>query len=113
MRARRIKHRFGAVGKHGSIAVTERVIWTFKYEWLFRVPLIKGFDHLTSLCSNFVIWYNGWRPHMTLSGARPDDVYARDRPEPVPRTAKTPPASIERRHFAEARVTGFRLPKAA
>ncbi len=46
----RVKHRFGAVGKHGSIAVTERVIKTLKYEWLFRVPLIRGFDHLEQLC---------------------------------------------------------------
>ena len=35
----RVKHRFGAVGQHGSIAVTERVIETLKYEWLRRVSL--------------------------------------------------------------------------
>ncbi len=28
------KPRFGAIGKHGSISVTERVIKTLKYEWL-------------------------------------------------------------------------------
>jgi transposase InsO family protein len=39
-----IKPRFGAIGKHESIAVTEQVIKTLKYEWLKRVPLIKGFD---------------------------------------------------------------------
>jgi len=44
-----VKPRFGAVGKHGSISVTERVITTLKYEWLKRVPIIKGFDHLTML----------------------------------------------------------------
>jgi transposase InsO family protein len=38
-----VKPRFGAAGKSGSIAVTERVIRTLKYEWLKRVPLIKGF----------------------------------------------------------------------
>jgi len=32
-----IKQRFGAVGKHGSIAVTERAILTLKQEWL-RMP---------------------------------------------------------------------------
>jgi putative transposase len=61
-----IKPRLGAVGKHGCIAVTERVIKTLKYEWVKRVPLIKGFDHLMSLCTEFESWYNGWRPHMTL-----------------------------------------------
>ena len=42
--------------------------------------------------------------------------FLRDRVErldPVPRSAKTTPPKIEQRHFAEARVTGFRLPRAA
>lgn len=108
-----VKPRLGAVGKHGSIAVTERVIWTLKYEWLHRVALIRGFDHLASLCSDFTEWHNAWRPHMHLAGARPNDVYGRDLPERVPRDAKTAPQQIERRRFAETRVTGFRLPKAA
>ena len=42
-----IKPRTGAVGQHGSIAVTERVIKTLKHEWLCRVPIVKGFDHLS------------------------------------------------------------------
>jgi hypothetical protein len=40
-------------GEHGSIAVTERIIKTLKYEWLRCVPIIKGFDHLTLLCIEF------------------------------------------------------------
>ncbi len=71
----KIKHRLGAVGKHGSIAVTERVNKTLKYEWLRRVAIIKGIDHLAELCDEFQLWYNHWRPHMTLDGLRPDDVY--------------------------------------
>ena len=67
-----IKSRLGAIGKHGSIAVTERVNKTLKYEWLKRIALIKGIDHLTCLCKEFEIWYNRWRPHMTLDGIRPD-----------------------------------------
>jgi len=108
-----VKQRLGAVGKHGSIAVTERVNWTLKHEWLFRVPLIKGFDHLSSLCASFSIWYNGWRPHMTLGGARPNDFYCRDVPESVRRDAKVVPLEIERRHFAETKVMGYRSSKAA
>jgi hypothetical protein len=38
--------------------------------WLRCVPLIKGFDHLTLLCTEFESWYNAWRPHMTLEGRR-------------------------------------------
>jgi len=44
-----VKPRFGAIRQHGSISVTERVIKTLKYEWLKRVPIVKGFDHLTML----------------------------------------------------------------
>lgn len=58
--------RLGAVGEHGSIAVTERVIKTLKYKWLKRVPLIKEFNHLMALCTTFERWHNAWRPHMTL-----------------------------------------------
>jgi putative transposase len=37
-----IKHRFGAIGKHGSIAVIERINKTLKYEWLNKIAIIKG-----------------------------------------------------------------------
>ena len=48
-----IKRRFGAVGRHGSIAVTERAIPTLKQEWLRRVPVIRGLDHSTQLLDDF------------------------------------------------------------
>jgi transposase InsO family protein len=56
-----VKQRFGAVGQHGSIAVTERVNRTLKEEWLRRVPVIRGHGHLAELCAGFVLWYNEWR----------------------------------------------------
>jgi transposase InsO family protein len=108
-----IKPRLGAVGKHGSIAVTERVIKTLKYEWLCCVPLIKGFDHLTSLCAEFESWYNAWRPHMTLEGFRPDDLYYSRKPDTPRRDAKTVPGNIERHVFTETRLTAYRLKAAA
>ena len=37
------------------------------------MPLIRGFDHLAELCTSFALWYNEWRPHMTLGGFRPAD----------------------------------------
>ncbi len=70
-----VKHRTGAVGCHGSVSITERLFESFKYEWLRRVPLIRGFDHLTELCVSFSTWYGQWRPHQGIAGARPDDVY--------------------------------------
>ena len=108
-----VSHRLGAIGKHGSIAVTERAIQTLKYEWLRRVALVRGIDHLTSLCAEFGEWYNRWRPHQTIEGATPDDFYRRDRPDPVDRDAKVVPLNIERRTFSEVGVTGFRLRDAA
>jgi len=108
-----VKPRFGAIGKHGSISVTERVIKTLKYEWLKRVPIIKGFDHLTMLCEEYENWYNRWRPHMTLDGLRPDDVYYEKKPEKPKRDAKTVPCNIEHHRFQETRITGYRLKKAA
>jgi transposase InsO family protein len=108
-----IKPRFGAVGKHGPIAVTERVIKTLKYEWLQRVPLLKGFDHLTLLCTEFASWYNAWRPHMTLEGLRPDDLYYDRKPEKPKRDSKMVPCNIERHVFPETRITAYRLKNAA
>ena len=108
-----ILHRFGAIGKHGSIAVTERVNKTLKYEWLKRVAIIKDCNHLTELCSEFETWYNSWRPHMTLNGFRPDDVYFNNKPDKPERDAKTVPCNIEQRYFQQTRITGYRLTKAA
>ena len=107
-----IKPRLGAIGKHGSIAVTERVIKTLKYEWLKRVAIIKGLDHLGQLCREFETWYNNWRPHMTLQGLRPDDVYD-DKPEKPKRDSKTVPCNVEQHLFRETRVTGYRLKSVA
>ncbi len=104
-----IEPRLGAIGKHGSIAVTERVIKTLKYEWLKRVSFIRGFDHLVTLCEEFEDWYNTWRPHMTLDGFRPDDVYYDRKPEKPKRTSKTVPRHIDQHLFRETRITGYRL----
>jgi putative transposase len=108
-----VKQRFGAVGKHGSIAVTERVIRTMKQEWLRRVPVIRGLDHLEGLLADFACYYNSWRPHMTLDGAVPEFIHAGQHWRRPPRTAKTVPARIERRFFPQVRVTAFGLAKAA
>jgi transposase InsO family protein len=104
-----VKHRLGAVGTHRSIAVTERVIRTLKYEWLKRVPVIKGLDHLHALLADFACYYNCWRPHSTLEGAVPNLIHAGEQWSVPPKTAKTVPGNIERRFFPETRISGFRL----
>ena len=107
-----IKHRFGAIGKHGSIAVTERVIKTFKYEWLNRVIVVKGFEYLNEICKNFEEWYNKWRPHSRLDGGIPDDIFNERSWKKPTHDAKKIPSNIETKFFKESRITGFRLKKA-
>jgi putative transposase len=70
-----IRQRRGAVGRHGSIAVVERFIRTLKgYTCaLAIVPLLRrSFQRELQL---FFAWYNQDRPHTTLQGATPDEVY--------------------------------------
>ena len=104
-----VKQRFGAVGRHGSIAVTERAIKTLKYEWLNRVAIIRGFDHLAVLLNDFITWYNSYRGHMTLEGPPPIVIHKREQWQKPQRSAKALPSNIEQRVFADTRVTAYRL----
>jgi transposase InsO family protein len=104
-----VKQRFGAVGKHGSIAVTERAILTLKQEWLKRVPVIRGMDHLGQLCDDFAEYYNGWRGHMTLGGAVPETVHRGEGWQRPSVSAKHVPGVIESRFFPDTRTTAYRL----
>lgn len=108
-----VKQRFGAVGKQGSIAVTERAILTLKQEWLQRVPVLKGINHLRTLLAEFEQYYNGWRGHTTLGGAMPDLIHSGVEWQRPDRSAKKVPRTVERRVFASTRLMAFRLPKAA
>jgi len=109
MRDWNIKQRFGAVGKHGSIAVTERVILTLKYEWLKRVPVIRGLDHLDRLLRDFAVYYNQYRGHATLGGAVPSVIHRGEEWIKPAKSAKTLPLNFERRFFADTRITAYRL----
>jgi hypothetical protein len=108
-----VKQRFGVVGKYGSIAVTERVIKTLKYEWLKRVALIKDFEHLQTLCESFVIWYNEFRPHTRLSGATPQTSFSKAEWEQPAKDAKIIPFPIERVRFRDTRTVAFWVKQAA
>jgi putative transposase len=76
-----IRQRFGAVGKRGSIAVIERFIGTLKRTCTRLLPIVplcrRAFYRELQL---FVAWYNAERPHTTLQGATPDEVYFAQRP---------------------------------
>lgn len=108
-----VKIRFGAVGQHGSIAVTERVIETLKYEWLKRVAIIRGYSHLSQLCNDFSDWYNNWRPHEFLGSATPAEVYLHKAVPFIPKNAKHVTENIEIKRFNETKMTAYRLKEAA
>jgi transposase InsO family protein len=79
-RRRGIQHRFGALGKYGSLAVVERSIRTLKSECTRRLILVPyrlvAFEHELAF---YFFWYNGNRPHTRLRGATPDEMYHRRR----------------------------------
>jgi len=70
-----IKQRFGAVGKHGSIAVTERVILTYKEGCTRRILVPIERNEMIRETKLFFEWYNDFRPHMSLNGKTPNEVY--------------------------------------
>ena len=104
-----VKQGFGAIGKHGSIAVTERLIWTLKREWLARVVVIRGLEHLGELLADFEVYYNQHRCHQRLNGATPSMMYqGRDWQKPD-RSAERVVGPIRLRHFREQRITIYEL----
>ena len=67
--------RYGAIGKHGSIAVVERAILTIKclLSCLLLVPYRR--DAFLRELDLLVDWYNEHRPHSWLGGRTPNEAY--------------------------------------
>ncbi len=89
-----IKPRFGALGKHGSIAVVERLIRTLKTEGLMRFLSPLGRDAMLAECELWARWYNEARPHARFRGATPAE--RRDQRRPATELPRFEP----RLHFA-------------
>ncbi len=70
-----IKQRFGAIGRHGSIAVTERAILTFKDGCTRRILVPISRNEMIEETRLFFDWYNSHRPHMSLGGKTPNEAY--------------------------------------
>ena len=79
-KSRRIRPRFGAIGKHGSIAVVERFIRTLKDELTRRIIVPSRRVSCRGELQSYLAWYNGHRPHATHRGKTPNEVYFRLRP---------------------------------
>jgi transposase InsO family protein len=74
-RRRCIKPRFGAVGKHGSIALIERFIRSMKDEYLRRMLVPLSQIAMRAALSRYFLWYDTCRPHKSLGGATPAEVW--------------------------------------
>ncbi len=72
---RSIKQRFGAIGQYGSIAIIERLMRSIKDECTRRIIVPLGEDGIRREVALFMNWYNQHRPHQSLGGRIPMDVY--------------------------------------
>jgi len=79
-RRRGIKPRYGAVGKHGSIAIIERFFRTLKSGCTRRILVSFRREAMRRELAYFMRWYNGHRPHGPLGIRTPDEVYYRRAP---------------------------------
>jgi transposase InsO family protein len=81
-----VRPRFGAVGKHCSIAILERFWSTMKSECCRRLPIVPlRFEDFEHEIGCFMRWYDQHRSHQGLHGATPNEVLnalarARDTP---------------------------------
>ena len=79
-RGRGIRPRFGAVGKHGSIAIVERFIRALKDECTTRMLVPLNLSAMRFELGLYAAWYNEYRPSQTLGGRTPREVYDGLRP---------------------------------
>lgn len=82
-KSRGVKPRYGAIGKHGSIALIERFHRTLKSEGLRRILVPLAIDEMQRELDLFCRWYNVHRPHRGLHGGTPAE--ARDGAQPAHR----------------------------
>ena len=86
---RGIRPRYGAIGEPASIAIVERLIRSMKQECTRCLLVPLSLAAMRREIRLYATWYNTHRPHMTLAGMTPHEVYAgrsapRQRLEPRP-----------------------------
>ncbi len=104
-----VRHRYGAIGRAGSIATIERFFRTLKSVTRLRVksPLLRAdLERRLALAFDYYVWS---RPHQGLAGATPAETYLGRRPAhldavPPPRgrpgeSAGVPPPPFEIRYL--------------
>jgi hypothetical protein len=84
-----VRHRYGAIGRTGSIASIERFFRTLKSIARVRVkpPLLRGdLERRLAVAFAYYVWFG---PHEGLAGATPAEIYLGRTPEHL--DAVTPP----------------------
>jgi transposase InsO family protein len=90
-RRRGIRPRFGAVGKHGSIAIIERFLRSMKTECTRQIVVPLRLQEMRMELACYITWYNEHRPHQGLDGQTPSEMYhGSARPAPVARLEPRP-----------------------
>ena len=75
-----VRHRFGAIGKTGSIAIIERFWKQLKYTLRLRSFRPLFLEDLVRRLTSWLLFYTNNRPHQGLSGATPSEVFLRQKP---------------------------------
>jgi transposase InsO family protein len=75
-----IRPRFGAVGKHGSIAIVERFMRAMKDECTTKMLISLNLAAMRFELGLYAAWYNQHRPNQALHGRTPREVYDGLRP---------------------------------
>jgi len=70
-----VRPRFGAIGKHGSIALVERFIRALKREAFGSDGVPLGFEAMQAVLDRYVVWHTRDRPHQGLAGRTPLEVF--------------------------------------
>ncbi|MBI4024401.1 MAG: transposase [Verrucomicrobia bacterium] len=101
---RGIRPRFGAIGRYGSIAVTERFIQSLKTECTRVIQVSLRDQDMQRQLEQYAQWFNAHRPHQGISGRTPLEktgtspiqrLRLEPRPRwPIPHSAKGAPSAI-------------------
>jgi transposase InsO family protein len=94
---RKIRPRFGAVHRHGSIAVVERLIKSMKDECTRRIIVSYNQREFAEELDLYFTWYNEYRPHEWLDGRTPMEAYrqADRRTDRLHRISTTEPMALD------------------
>ena len=114
-----MKARFGAVGRHGSIALIERLWLGLKDLLHLRLDRCLLRDDLENRIGLGLFYYSVLKPHQGLGGATPAEVYFQREParnhalSPPRERDPTPPPAFNVRYLDAARRLPVLFRKAA